>query len=464
MNELTLLAQTIRGAKAKTPLPPPKAGELTRATVVSVNSDSTVTVNLAGTTVDVIAYALSGDSFTAGETVWVTVTDEQILIYGMEATSASTRFARTLMPPRTWNVGEFGAKNDASTDDTDSVVAADRAAAEHGGGTVWFPPGAGFRLTRTVGPSAGVTWEGQRRRSLLHLDPQASYDGHFLVMTNHSALHDLGFVGGNGSSCRVHRRLDAIGLASEDGEHEVELRGVHFQRWNGWAVDMAPRRLWIDGMTADGCAQGVRIRTRPDGHPGAVWMHSLSIEGLEGGDACLIDGAANVHVTNLSASIPFGPGAALRLRGAARHVVVDGLFAAASPHCAGIIAEPDEAGAEPSFCDVRGHVQGGEVGIDVAAGRHLGIEASIAGCNSRSVRVSGGTALSFQVRTESDLEHDIEVTDPESTVAFRHPVLGSTCSAAYWLLPAANKVSVSDQLLVGTATETWSEGHGPAQA
>jgi len=165
----------------------------------------------------------------------------------------------------------------------------------------------------------------------------------------------------------------------------------------------------------------------------------------------------------LTASVSFGPGAVLRLRGAARHVVVDGLLATASPHCAGIVVEADEMGGEPSFCDVRGHVEDGDIGVDVSAGRHLSFETSLAGCRSRSVRVSGGSALTFALRTQSELEHDIEVADPESVVSFRHPVLGSTCSAAYWLLPAANHVSVTDQLLVGAATETWSGGNSPAQ-
>jgi hypothetical protein len=145
-------------------------------------------------------------------------------------------------PTTRFDVRDFGAKGDDTTDDTDAIVAALAAAEENGGGVVDFPWGT-YRLTRWIRIPPRTTLRGAQRDATIlkwpidepkaetDFIPAAIYGDTSYALENltlvvcsaTTILHDLGSAAGVPAELR-----DRV---SPGGSRDVFLRRVAFHHW-----------------------------------------------------------------------------------------------------------------------------------------------------------------------------------------------------------------------------------------
>lgn len=107
----------------------------------------------------------------------------------------------TLVSPGTYNVKQYGAVGDGSTDDTSAVAAANNAAATAGAGIVYFPAGTYISTTQTI--QNNVIWQGAgTNASIIKLKNATNAD---LLSAYTSSISLASASIGSGSSTGVSR-------------------------------------------------------------------------------------------------------------------------------------------------------------------------------------------------------------------------------------------------------------------
>jgi hypothetical protein len=135
----------------------PTDGSVTDAKISGTLSPTKIT----GTAVTQSAVTTKGDLLAATGNAAITRlgvgTNGQILTAD-STQSTGIKWAAAPSSPM-FNVKDYGAKGDGSTDDTSSIQSAIDAASTAGGGTVWFPAGT-YMVTPTTNPALTVTTDG----------------------------------------------------------------------------------------------------------------------------------------------------------------------------------------------------------------------------------------------------------------------------------------------------------------
>lgn len=95
-----------------------------------------------------------------------TVDTNNLVLNGVKVVPAELVLSSSIV----FNVRDYGAKGDGTTDDTAAIIAAQEAAASAGGGTVYFPSGE-YKVTSAITMKPQITYRGPSKGGLLDYYP-----------------------------------------------------------------------------------------------------------------------------------------------------------------------------------------------------------------------------------------------------------------------------------------------------
>ena len=295
-----------------------------------------------------------------------------------------------------FNVTEYGAVGDGTTDDTTAIQAAIDAAALNGGGTVYLPPTSGGYLldsdALTV-TTSGITLKGSGGSATkLILGPNFTGATMVNITATNCGVLDLWFEG-DSTTTTTNPVADAVRAI---GVRRTRINRCTFYYINGWAIQLQstsassvtnPRGSQIGQVYLNSCAAGVRLlgdAAQNQQMNVSITDFQAAFTGVDAGgsanlDVILIEDAWDVLIENAIAWMgnTSGTGSSLHILGncaAAFITNFDGLGSEDGP-C--VLIESDAGGFPQNVQITGGVIQQGTIGMQVTGtARHIRVTTS----------------------------------------------------------------------------------------
>lgn len=301
-----------------------------------------------------------------------------------------------LVPDPYYNVRQYGALGNGSTDDTAAIQAA--VAAASSGGIVFFPSGTYFVTTPLVLSNPNVQIMGCGIGSIIQA--KSGFSGAQLVLCSGNFTGvcniQLSFNAGPASS---NPAADAIKVSGAVG---VVCRDLFMQYINGYVVNSvatssnACSNLILDNIHGYLCAQGVHTQ----GVSGSSWMgvqHFLNcnMDGGQNGDCYLFEDISDVICTNILGSNTAGSGVSARIKGKCAAIYLENVDFGPypGPSTGNIVSIESGSNGTPNQCSIRGGiVEGGLAGVNISAATNIEIvDLQIYNNGTYGINISGSS-------------------------------------------------------------------------
>jgi hypothetical protein len=306
-----------------------------------------------------------------------------------------------------FDVKDYGAKGDGSTDDTSSINSAIAAANSASGGTVFFPVGTyivSSPLT-TLGGNVAVAGVGGNS-SAIKLASGWSGTTVFNLTNNYNLIEKLYFIGGpNSTTASSNPAANMIELTAAQ---YCTIQDINSQYVNGYIVEaVGSASRGVQGLyitNIRGNKNGYGIHTL--GNTGStfavqamitnIYMQQVSI-----GDVILIEDSYDVQISQINTAITGGASSNasnLRIHGACASIFATNLDVGSFPtQPAGTPAITIESGANGTPENVHiynGIVQVCSVGFLVSAGTHIYItDFKIQSMSTHGITITSGSSI-----------------------------------------------------------------------
>lgn len=289
-----------------------------------------------------------------------------------------------LIPNIYYNVKQYGAAGNGTTDDTTAINAA-ITAANATGGVVFLPPGT-YKISSPLNLStANVSLKGAGASSIIQ--PSASFAGSNIVniTANYCGVTDLQIAYAN-TSYASNPAADGIQLT---GAQNILIQNVILLYINGWAVQSSAtagvRNKWtkFDNIFSSLCAKGIHIvGVAANNNAAHVLAHCILDQvatGSSNGDGYLIEDCYDIECSNLECNLTAGSGAAFHIKGRCSSIhLVNFVGGCDTPTSTGpaVLIESGTNG-NPSQIELTNSIfETGSIGISITTGSEI----TISGC------------------------------------------------------------------------------------
>src|SRR2546430_11231899 len=276
-----------------------------------------------------------------------------------------------------FNIRDYGAACDATTDDTTAIQAAINAAAVSFGGTVFVPDISAVSAQITV-PN-NVTLMGSGQNSGLKLKSSFSGSSVLLLNGDFAQVSNMQIVGPT-ATFSSNPAADAIIIS---GARRCIVDKVVFYYINGYMVHCASTasiacyNCRFTNLYGFNCANGIRTL----GHTGtsfgmSAFIHNCSMDFQSGSGNCyLIEDSNDVLMNGIYGNYLGGTGTTIRIKGACNGIYVSTLDVGPYPNpgtTGPVIVIESSANGSPAYVGFsNGIVEGGSVGVLVSAGQQI---------------------------------------------------------------------------------------------
>lgn len=293
-----------------------------------------------------------------------------------------------------FNVTEYGATGDGTTDDTVSIQTAIDAAAADGGGIVYLPPSANGYLMDSDAlaiTTPGITLRGAGGSATrIFLGPNFTAATMVNITGANCAVIDLAFEGTDSDPVN-NPVADCIRVV---GVRRTRINRCTFFYINGWAIQLQstaasslsnPRGTVIDQVYLSECAGGVRFfgdTTQGFQMNCQLTNMQASFTGVASGasanlDVILVEDAWDVLIDNTIAWMSFGTGSSLHIKGDCAATFVQNFDGLGSEDGPCVLIESDAGGFPQNVQITGGVIQQGTIGLQVTGtARHIRVDTS----------------------------------------------------------------------------------------
>lgn len=283
------------------------------------------------------------------------------------------RIMETTSTDGTYNVKDYGAVGNGTTDDTSAILAAISAAVAAGGGDVLLPGGATYLISSPLALSSfGVRLIGTGGSIL---QPSGSFSGAqvLLLSADFCGVHDIMIAFANTTTSR-NPATNGIQIT---GARSCVLENVVLNYINGWAVQSTSTssvaNYWtnLNNVHTFQCNQGIHLLgNAASGYNVGHYFVNCNADQCLSGDGFLFEDAHDVLCSNLYGTVTAGPGAVLHIKGASAAVYAINVDLGASPGPSTGPTVLIESGANgiPKQIELSGILEGGASGATISAG------------------------------------------------------------------------------------------------
>ncbi len=206
-----------------------------------------------------------------------------------------------------YNVKDYGATGDGTTDDTASINAAVAAANTAGSGTVYLPRGTYIVSGTITSPASRVFVAGMGPSAIVKLSAGFTGSAVFSLTNDYSGVRGLYFIGGPSGtpSANPAAAMVQITAAKNCSIIDIDVRNV-----NGYAIEAlgnssrGPNGLTIENIRGTNTAFGIHTK----GDVGSQYSIQASITNVNlqivtGGDVLLIEDSWDVLIMNVNSAV-----------------------------------------------------------------------------------------------------------------------------------------------------------------
>jgi Pectate lyase superfamily protein len=308
-----------------------------------------------------------------------------------------------------FNVKDYGAAGNGSTDDTSAINSAIAAANSASGGTVFFPAGTyivSSPLT-TLGGSVAVAGVGGNS-SAIQLSSSWAGTAVFNLVNNYNLIEKLYFIGGSSTTASSNPAANMIELAAAQ---YCTIQDINSQYVNGYIVEaVGSASRGVQGLLITnirGNKNGYGIHTL--GNSGSTYavqamITNIYMQQVSIGDVILIEDSYDVQISQVNTAITgtaSSNASNLRIHGACASIFATNLDVGSFPtQPAGTAAITVESGANGTPENVHiynGIVQVCLVGFLISAGTHIYItDFKIQSMGTHGVTITSGSSIQIK--------------------------------------------------------------------
>lgn len=358
------------------------------------------------------------------------------------------------VPPIYYNVIQYGAVGNGTTDDTAAINTAITAASNAGGGWVFLPGLHGVSSPLTLPAKVGLLGVGFGAKSTSPttlnggLIALAGFSGAEMVniaTADGTAIRDLMFVGGPNSSSASNPAITAA--IEVTSSRYPWIQNVHFYYVNGYCIE------GIGGASVNNVgAQIQQIHMEHTGgihwkgvsgsnYVGQAFFSNIHAEAIDSGDALFLEDINDIELSGLNGAVAGGAtaGSMLHIKGnCASHFYSNVDLGALSQSTVSptVLIETSANGSPKNITVSGGIVQKGAVGAQITDGNNIIFKnVTFTSANTDNVQVSGSTVATpikfqgctFQSGNQSaGTGYDINLTNSTGFVYVENCTLEST--------------------------------------
>jgi hypothetical protein len=292
----------------------------------------------------------------------------------------------------TFDVEQYGATGDGTSDDTTAIQDAITACQNGGGGVVSFPPGI-FLLSGQLSITApNVTLAGAGHGATI-IRPAANYAPSKIIFINNAdfcGVRDLQISYANTSSSG---NPTADGIQISQGRY-ARIRNVEAFYLGGWFIQSIGSTgksnlgTIIENVHALHCAKGIHLQSKQTNWPGQHFLVNINMEIIDSGDCLFMEDIDDCVVNGfLGAVNSASSGSALHIKGAGASDFFFNVDIGAFPGNGGAptcLIESSANGSPSNVIIQGGVIQQGAVGLRATAGKQITISGIKFGGNSGS--------------------------------------------------------------------------------
>lgn len=302
-----------------------------------------------------------------------------------------------LVNPIYFNVLQYGATGNGSTDDTSAIQSAINAAS--GGGVVFFPPGT-YKITTPLSMShQGTRLLGTGLLSIIQ--PSSGFSGANMITITANFCGVAGFsIQYANPTYSSNPTADAIQIT---GSSATFINDVYFQAINGWCIQ----------STATATANYNTRITECRGYQCKQFIHLLGVAAssfagtntitncygnqIENGDCYFLEDIQDVLMTNIFGETAAGSGNSIHIKGAVASCYIENfdLGPYPGPATGAIVLMEQSANGVPNQIGLcNGVIEGGSTGVTISNATNTSVRCSkIFNCGSQGINITGGDSI-----------------------------------------------------------------------
>lgn len=304
-----------------------------------------------------------------------------------------------------YNVKDYGAKGDGTTDDTASINSALAVANSASGGIVFFPRGIYTVSSSLTTPNSDVSLIGTGSGSVIKV--ASSWSGNSILFLANNRVHiaSLKFLGGSSTTASANPAATMIELS---GAQYCTIKDIDSEYVNGYIVkgtgtsSRGIQGLFLTNIRGNKNGYGIYLLgNSASNYAVQAMLSNIYMQQVSLGDVILLEDCYDVQINQVNAAITgtaSSNASVLRIRGACASIFAQSLDVGAYPvQPAGtpIIALESNSNGSPENIHIsNGIVQEGLVGFLIAAGTHIYItDFKIQYMGTHGIRITSGSSI-----------------------------------------------------------------------
>lgn len=281
-----------------------------------------------------------------------------------------------LIPGVYYNVKQYGAKGDGTTDDTAAIAAALADASANGGGTVFLPSICAVSSSLTI-PTNVYLMGGGNGTGIKAL---AGFSGAQMILCtgNNSTILNMSIIGGPSTTYSSNPSTNGVQIT---GAANITVQNLLCQYINGWGVNatatsgQANLYLSCVNVRVSQGAQGIHSQgVTGSGNAGSQQFFGCICDHIQNGDGFLFEDVNDIICTSLFSACTAGSGNAVHIKGLCAVVFLNSVDLGSYPGPTSgstVLVENDGFGSPNLVTIIGGIIEAGAANITVSAGTQI---------------------------------------------------------------------------------------------
>jgi hypothetical protein len=307
-----------------------------------------------------------------------------------------------LVPSIYYNVKQYGAKGDGTTDDTAAIQAAISAAST--GGVIFLPVGSYLISTPLTLSVANTALMGVGFGSTIIASSSFSGAQMILCSAANTGVFDLALQGGPSTTYSSNPAINCIQIT---GAINVQIQGLLISSVNGWAIQstatsgQANLYLFVTGVRVTSCAQGIHtLGVAGSGFAGNQRFLSCVVDHIQAGDCYLFEDTNDVLCQNIFGTTSAGSGNVLHIKGQCAAYCIQGidlgLYPGPSTGATVLIETSTNGFPNLNFIE-GGIIQSGSAGVSITGGTNITLSnLQIFNNGTYGISITGGDTIEIR--------------------------------------------------------------------
>lgn len=297
-----------------------------------------------------------------------------------------------------FNVKDFGAVGNGTSDDTTAILNAVSSCQAAGGGEVYFPGSANYLISAPLALTGnGITLRGDGPAST-YITVGASFSGAAAVTVTGGNSHQVQNLCIQGASAAYSSNPAAHGIQAAH-TNNVSLSNLAFNYINGYGIEI------LSDATGDSyyprltdihtyyCRGGIHLQgTASSDHLMGAFLSGVALDNSQADDGLLIEDVWDVQLTNLDSSQNLA--SVVHVKGGGAHTLNNMDLGSGTPWSAALLIEAGTGGSTPNGILVSNSiVQQGNFAAQITSGSMI----AFTGCafqqaQNTGVNITGGVS------------------------------------------------------------------------